>query len=129
MKPLSSTNVSSATNPGSRCWVLDDGRPGHLRQSLALVRALRPDCCPDRVRLPQALQRSRELDLDSGSGLLIGCGRRAAYYSKQIKQQKPALWTNIQILNPRNSHTGFDWVLVPDHDGVSGPQVIGSLGA
>ncbi len=129
MKSLSSINVLPAAKPGIRCWILDDARPGHLHQSLALLRSLQLDCCPDRIKLPEAVKRTRELDLDSGLGLLIGCGRRAAWYSKQIKQLQPALWTNIQILNPRTLHNGFDWTLVPGHDDVTGHQVISFLGA
>ena len=129
MKSLSSINVTPATKPVNRCWILDDARPGHLHQSLALVSALQLGVCPQRVRLPEALQRSGQLEYKGRQGLLIGCGRRAAWYSRKIKQRQPALWTNIQILDPRNSRSGFDWILAPRHDGISGPHVIGILGA
>lgn len=129
MKSLNSINVLSLKTPGTRCWVLDDGRPGHFHQSLALVRALGLQSCPERISLPRALPRARQLTANSGHGLLIACGGRSANCSKEIKKMQPAFWTNIQILNPRVSLSGLDWVLAPHHDGLSGSQVIDFLGA
>lgn len=129
MKSLNSINVMPLTTPAARCWVLDDSRPGHFHQSLALVRALGLKSCPERISLPRALPSARELAADSGHGLLIACGRRTANCSKKIKKMQPALWTSIQILNPRVSLSGLDWVLVPQHDGLAGTQVINFLGA
>jgi mitochondrial fission protein ELM1 len=129
MNSLSSINVTPAANPDIRCWLLDDARPGHFNQSLALFTALQLNCCPERIRLPEAPRLARGLQSDSQRGLLIGCGRRAAWHSRKIKKQQPTLWTNIQILNPGYSQKGFDWVLVPEHDGVAGHHVISFVGS
>ena len=129
MNATSSINVMPSTESPGRCWVLDDTRPGHLHQSLAIVRALGLKSCPEVVSLWEAFPHAQKLTGDTGAGLLIGCGRRAAACSKKIKRLQPLLWTNIQILDPRTSMDGFDWVIVPHHDRTRGPQVINYLGA
>jgi len=129
MNALSSIKIKPSTQDPGRCWVIDDTRPGHLHQSLALVRALELKSCPEVVSLWEALPRARKLSGDDGVGLLIGCGRRAAACSKKIKKFQPAHWTNIQILDPRSTLESLDWVLAPHHDRTKGPRVINFLGA
>ena len=85
--------------------------------------------CPEVVSVWEAQARAQKPCLDSGPGLLIGCGRRAATCSKKIRSLQPSRWTNIQILDPRTKLAGFDWVLAPYHDRMTEARVINYLAA
>ncbi len=65
--------------------------------------------------------------------LIIGCGRRAARVSAEIRQRLGPTIRNIQILNPVTSPEKqlqmWDWLLIPEHDGIYGSNIINFHGA
>ncbi len=119
---------------GTRCWVLDDGRPGHTGQSLALAQALgrSPAQTPVQTLTGAPCLLDLKTAADAGlpePGLIIACGRRAAEASRRIRRPRPGLWTAIQILDPREHRQAFDWLIVPRHDRISAPHIIRIDGA
>ena len=90
--------------PQDACWVVTDGAAGNRRQALALAEALTPSIREIVVELrapwswfaPRQLPGSRmALGRDDESlsppwpSLVIGCGRSAAWATRQIRQ-----WSN-----------------------------------
>lgn len=125
-------------------WAISDGRAGNARQAEALARALggpirdwhRVPGLPWRWFAPRRFPGSDgELKRLFGSALdgtaprvAIGCGRQAAWMLRGLRRRWPGLFT-VQVLDPRVHHAEFDVVVCPEHDGLSGPGVLVTLGA
>ena len=60
--------------------------------------------------------------------ILISCGRKSVYFSLYCKKKFKKI-LNIHIQNPKVSLQNFDFVVVPDHDSIDGPNVLISKGA
>ena len=79
------------------------------------------------------LAQARQLARPEYRSLIIGCGRRAARVSAALRQRLGPSISNIQILNPVTSNAKrmqmWDWLLIPEHDGVRGANVIHFHGA
>lgn len=135
--------MTFATSP--TCWAISDGAAGNERQAVALAEALglAPRVIRLRVREPWAtfaphLFAGASHALRDGTGarlappwpdIAIGCGRRAALATRALRE-----WSNgrsfcVQILDPRIDSAAFDLVVAPAHDGLSGANVIASIGA
>jgi len=124
------------------CWVIHDGAAGNRRQALALADAL---ALPYREWALEARLVARWLApwKFPGAGaafgqpfadalkqappvLAIGCGRIAALATRQARAAGSKA---IQILDPRISTRHWDLVVAPEHDGLSGANVITMLGS
>jgi len=127
------------------CIVLTDGRRGIENQALGLTDALQ------RLRpletlnytlnsgslfkaAPPLMQLSMRRD-PSDYGLpvkapdmAIGCGRQAIAPLLAIKERSPSCFT-AYIQNPRISTDRFDLVIAPEHDDVSGNNVVSMIGS
>jgi len=127
------------------CWAISDGAAGNERQAVALAQALglAPRVVRLRVREPWAALAPRLL---AGAGLAlrdddgkplappwpdiaIGCGRRAALATRALRAWSGGRCFCVQILDPRIDSAAFDLVVAPAHDGLSGANVITSIGA
>lgn len=110
-------------------WVLTDGKPGHVNQSLGLAEAL--------IRLRSDLQVTQ---LSVGEGwrlltrskppkLIISAGRRTHLWSWLCKLRFAA--KSVVLMKPSLPIALFDMVFVPEHDqfGVTHPKVIQTRGA
>lgn len=95
-------------------WIISDGKPGHLNQSLGLAEAvvrLRPDLSfvvrsiDDGVSL---------LKSDNPPKLIISAGRRTHWWSWLCKLRFGA--KNVVMMRPSVPVACFDMVLVPEHD-------------
>jgi mitochondrial fission protein ELM1 len=131
------TSANSTT-----CWALHDGAAGNRRQALALAQAL--DLAPREWSLTaQGLARWLAPRLSPGASsafgrdfgqalnsappsLAIGCGRIAALATR-LAQAAGA--RSVQILNPRISSKYWGLVIAPEHDGLSGANVISLIGS
>ncbi len=133
------------------CWAVTDNKAGNIIQALGLAEALGldaslkrihpqpplswlpPTLCPDSLALighrgPNAL-------VPPWPDLAIGVGRRAvrpllalrAASRKGRTARKPTLI--VQVQRPTLPASRFDLVIVPQHDGLSGPNVIQMLGS
>ena len=61
--------------------------------------------------------------------LIISCGRKSVIPSLYLKKNSKKKIINIHIQDPKVSLKNFDYVIVPEHDGLSGQNVINSKGA
>mgnify|MGYP003312279626 CR=1 FL=1 len=61
--------------------------------------------------------------------LIISCGRKSVIPSLYLKKNSTKKIVNIHIQNPKVSLSNFDYVIVPEHDGLNGKNIISSKGA
>ena len=123
-------------------WTLSDGHAGNVRQATALAAALghidaqdwslRPHA-PWRWAAPrklagctQAFGRDFATALHAPPALAIGCGRQAALATRLLRERGSQA---VQILDPRLDPKHWDLVIAPEHDGLSGDNVIPLLGS
>jgi uncharacterized protein len=136
-----------AAGPGAShgtCWVLTDGAAGNRRQALALGEALQPLLVEHVVslRAPWAWAAPRRLPagrwgLRGGHRLwtppwptlAIGCGRAAAWATRELAARSGGITRTVQILDPRIDPRHWDLVVAPAHDQRHGPNVLNSLGS
>lgn len=122
-----------------RCLVISDGRRGIENQALGLVEACAKirSISIDRHHLnpkgwtsflpPGIKARISSPDLPD-CDVAIGCGRHAIPVLISLKRHKPEIFT-IYIQDPRIDSSGFDIVIAPEHDHVSGQNVISMVGS
>lgn len=126
------------------CWVLTDGAAGNRRQALALAEALTPSIREAVVdlRAPwswfaprllpgsrMAMGRNEDCLLPPWPRLVIGCGRQAAWATRQIRRWSRGACLTVQILDPRIDTRHWDLVIAPKHDGLHGDNVLTPLGS
>lgn len=126
----------------ARIWAIHDGHAGNARQVLALARALGEPAPFEPVLRPAAPWRwlaPRRLPgaahalggdfataLRTPPALALGCGRQAALATRLARARGAAA---VQILDPRIDPRHWDQVIVPEHDGLRGGNVIPLLGS
>ena len=135
-------------------WVLTDGRAGNEAQALALAEAIGRQRPASISLKPVTLKRWAALlppGLSASFGasrngwpftglaeggdalhwpwpdLVIGAGRRAAPIVAAIRQLHAV--AAVQLLNPKMRASSFDAVIAPEHDGLTGANVLMTLGA
>ncbi|MUV12788.1 mitochondrial fission ELM1 family protein [Noviluteimonas gilva] len=129
------------TQPPAACWTLTDGRAGNVRQARALAAAmgfadardiaLRPRA-PWRWGAPRAWPGSDRAFadfapmLDAPPSLAIGCGRQAALATRRLRDRGARA---VQILDPRLPPALWDLVVAPEHDALSGDNVVTLVGS
>ena len=60
--------------------------------------------------------------------IIISCGRKSVFFSIYLKRKyKNAI--NIHIQNPKTSLKKFSYIIAPEHDQISGDNVLKSIGA
>jgi mitochondrial fission protein ELM1 len=125
----------------SQIWSLSDGRAGNARQADALAAALggasatlaleprapwrwlAPRRCPGaRHAFGEAFAQA----LDAPPALAIGCGRQAALATRLLGGRGAK---TVQILDPRIDARHWDLLVVPEHDGRGGGNVVSMLGS
>lgn len=127
------------------CWVLSDGRRGIENQALGLAEAMSGHFTAEHpeldiqshymsrkgllARLPAGLQRL----LGRNSGLpqdlpqiAIGCGRQAI--APLLDLRAKGVFT-VYVQDPRMSPDRFDVVIAPEHDALSGDNVLSIIGS
>ena len=126
-------------------WVVTDGAAGNENQALALARALgiEPSVFRLDARVPwhwfaPHLTAGAKFAFgtefarcmrDGLPVLAIGCGRQGALATRLLKQRGGNSVRVVQILDPRVDRTTFDAIVVPEHDGVHGDNVLVTRGA
>ena len=126
----------------TQLWTLTDGHAGNRRQADALAAAL--DCGPAKdwrldPRLPWNMLAPRSFaGADHAFGpafaqalaqpppLAIGCGRQAALATRLLHERGGKV---VQILDPRIDTRHWNLVVAPEHDLLSGDNVIILLGS
>ena len=134
--------ISGVNSP---VWLISDGAGGNDRQVHALADAMQLAVRSVRTRarapwrwfaprlttaarwaFPRALRRDL---VAPWPALAIGCGRQAALLVRSLRQWSGGATFGLQILDPRVDPAHFDLVIAPRHDGLSGANVIATLGA
>jgi mitochondrial fission protein ELM1 len=126
----------------TQLWTLTDGNAGNRRQADALAAALARGPVTDWMLEPEAPWRwcapralpgataafgpSFTLALAQPPGLAIGCGRQGALATRLLRERGSKA---VQILDPRIDTHHWDLVIAPEHDGLSGDNVITLLGS
>jgi mitochondrial fission protein ELM1 len=135
-------SISSATT--DEIWVLTDGRPGHISQTLGLAEALTTKPVVKRIALkPPYRQLSPFLGWGDGRGLtadsaiiappwpklVITSGRSAIPVALAIKQKTGGRTPVVNVQDPGWLRSRFDLIVVPEHDALTGPNIIATAGA
>lgn len=139
---LAATN-DTANAP--RCWVITDGAAGNERQALALAEAmgLQPQVFRIGLRFPWSWLAPRfragglaAVAADARSKLappwpqlVIGCGRKSAQVTLAVRDAAEGACFAVQILDPRIATQHFDLIIAPRHDGLTGANVLQTLGS
>jgi mitochondrial fission protein ELM1 len=61
--------------------------------------------------------------------LWIAAGRRSAAFSKLVRERSDSRTFCVHILDPYVSSSNFDLLVVPEHDGLTGPNVVTVVGS
>lgn len=120
-------------------WAVSDGHAGNRRQATALADALGEstfDCelaprAPWRWLAPRLFPGAAHAFGNAfadarAPALAIGCGRQAALATRLLRARGAK---TIQILDPRVDPAHWDFVVVPEHDDLRGPNVVTLLGS
>lgn len=59
----------------------------------------------------------------------IAAGRRSAAYTKYVREQSQGATFTVQILDPYIDPSHFDLVVTPEHDGLTGENVVTTIGS
>jgi uncharacterized protein len=118
----------------NRALVLTDGRAGNRAQARALAEAMglaidEPTLAlpaPWRWFAPRAMPgAARFAPVPRGQAIAIGCGRIGAWATAGLQGRMPV----VQVLDPRADPRRWDIVVAPLHDGLSGDNVVATLGS
>ncbi len=129
------------------CWVVTDGRAGIEAQALGLAEAV-AETRPLQISVKRVIIQSpwrhlprqfwgdalSRLDQAGASlappwpDLWIACGRLSAPLSIAVKRKSPSTFV-VQLQDPRAPASLFDLVIAPEHDGVSGRNVVSIVGS
>lgn len=144
---------------GPSVWCVADGRAGILNQTKALAAALaeperaaklahirsdvqskdvilqpqgfqlmlRPDLWP--MPLSALSSEQRKLLSPPWPDVWIAAGRRSIPYSRMMRKLSGGRTLVVQTQDPKVSLTSFDLVIPPEHDAVSGSNVLPILGS
>ena len=128
------------------CWIVTDGKAGMENQCLGLAESLGLTPCVKRVRLRTpwrqlvpyvrlglgyALSDKGDSIAPPWPDLLIASGRAslpASLYARAASRKAGGRTFTVQIQNPVLAPSYFDLLVVPQHDGVTGPNVIATRG-
>ena len=120
--------------------LLTEGLHGMISQVEGLAKALDLDYFHEKVELnspwnlvPPSLTPKKKFifknQINKEYDVIISCGRKSVIPSIVLKKNSNKKIVNIHIQNPKISIKNFDFLVIPDHDGVDGPNVFLSQGA
>jgi len=129
------------------CWVLSDGKAGTENQCLGLAEALGVPFEVHRMRrrpmtdwlpagfwattgtLARTLAATAPDLRPPWPKLLIAAGRPSVGPALALRRAAQGSMFVIQLQDPRIAPTHFDLVVPPEHDGLTGPNVLPTVGA
>lgn len=127
------------------CWAITDRAAGNQRQALALagklglpVRHLVLEPMPPWSWLSPRLVGGGEWALPPAQRaafvppwpcVAIGCGRRAALFTRLLRTLACGRCHTVQILDPRIDPAHWDTLIAPRHDDLRGENVLNPLGS
>lgn len=145
--PLQSLLEARAALAGTRVWVVSDGKAGDVNQCLGVAEqlGLQADSrivnprAPWRWFMPRLWQSNLGIDPRETPGtatgplkgalpdIVIASGRRAASYLPAIKRASGGRSFTVFLKDPRASAAIADFIWVPQHDALRGPNVLATL--
>ena len=120
--------------------LLTEGMHGMISQVEGLAKALDLDFIHEKIELnnfwkfiPPKLTPIQNFvfknDIMKDFNIVISCGRKSVIPSIFLKKKFKNKIINVHIQDPKVSLSHFDFVVVPEHDGLTGKNVINSKGA
>lgn len=125
------------------CWGVTEGAAGMASQVKGLAQAVGlpfevraiplkfpwKRMWPGIVPVTRSIFAHPEQFNDALPRLLICCGKQSVMTSLYLKKRLGDRIFTVQIQDPKINSSRFDLVVVPEHDGLTGPNVIASAGA
>ncbi len=136
--------MTAARGVTDEVWVLTDGRPGHISQTLGLAEALSPAPVVKRIRLRAPFRQASPflgwagglaLAADSAPvappwpALVITSGRSAIPIALAIRAATRRATKLVNVQDPGWFRSRFDLIIVPEHDRLSGANIMSTAGA
>ena len=120
--------------------LLTEGMHGMISQVEGLAKALDIDFIHEKIELdslwkfiPPKLTPIQSFvfknNIEKNFDIIISCGRKSVIPSIYLKQKFKNKVMNIHIQDPKVSLDNFDYVVAPEHDSLSGKNVLISRGA
>ena len=120
--------------------LLTEGMHGMISQVEGLAKAMDLDFIHEKIELnnfwkliPPKITPIRSFvfknNIDEKFNIIISCGRKSVIPSIYLKKKFKKKILNIHIQDPKVSLDNFDFVIIPQHDGVNGKNVITTKGA
>ncbi len=120
--------------------LLTEGLHGMISQVEGLAKALDLDYFHEKIELnslwnlvPPSLTPLKKFvfknEISKDYDVIISCGRKSVVPSIVLKKNSKKNIVNIHIQNPKVSVKNFDFIVVPDHDSLDGPNILVSKGA
>ena len=120
--------------------LLTEGLHGMISQVEGLAKALDLEYFHEKIELnnfwkmiPPIITPGQKFvfknNIDNNFDVIISCGRKSVIPSIYLKKISHKKIINIHIQNPKVSHKNFNYIIAPEHDAISGKNVISSKGA
>ena len=120
--------------------LLTEGMHGMISQVEGLAKALELDFIHEKIELnnfwklfPPKVTPIQDFvfknEINSKFDVVISCGRKSVIPSIYLKKKFGNKIINIHIQQPKVSLNNFDFIVVPEHDGLVGHNVLNSKGA
>ncbi len=120
--------------------LLSEGMHGMISQVEGLAKALDLDFIHEKIELnnfwkliPPKITPVKNFvfknKIEEKFDIVISCGRKSVIPSIFLKKKFGRKIINIHIQDPKVSLNNFDFVVIPEHDGLNGKNVITSKGA
>ena len=120
--------------------LLTEGMHGMVSQVEGLAKALNLDFIHEKIELnnfwkflPPKITPTKNFvfknEIDEYFNVVISCGRKSVIPSIYLKNKYKSKIINIHIQDPKVSLNNFDFVVVPEHDGLTGDNVLTTKGA
>ena len=120
--------------------LLTEGMHGMISQVEGLAKALDIDFIHEKIELnyfwkliPPKFTPVQKFvfknKIDKKFDIVISCGRKSVIPSIYLKKKFKNKIMSIHIQDPKVSLYNFDYTIVPEHDGLKGPNVLPSKGA
>ncbi len=132
----SSSGDKDLTLPeGTRCWVLSNGNAGYEVQGIGLAEMMgvKPEIkrvspgAPGKWLAPWGPAMTDPVIAAPWPDLLIAAGRQAIPYARMIRKASGGRTFVAVLQHPHVRPSKFDFVWVPAHDRLSGPNVLSTL--
>ncbi len=122
--------------PRATCWILTPGLAAFRKQTAGIAQAL--DLCYEEkilkrpkpwCWLPKICSCYVKIPAPPWPDLVISCGASMIPFALAIRKASAHATKLIHLLNPHLPHRYFDVIIAPEHDRVSGVNVINTFGA